>query len=311
MFFGRYAMRRYALIAVIVGLVVGGCDQKQTKDDGQEEAAEKSAENESSADDEDSITDRMAEEHEGETPDATGAVSMEPRQPVETEEVDYAELDGMAISGYFARPEEAEGDLPGLIVIQEWWGLNDNIRKMTERLAGEGYAALAVDLYEGEVAETSQKARKLMQEAMKNEERLKKNLRQAYQHLDGEVGAPRIGVIGWCFGGGWSLRTALMYPKELDATVIYYGELVTDEAKLKPLETPIIGFFGSEDNAISPDKVKEFETKLGELGKEASVHLYDGANHAFANPSGERYDPEAAKDAWTKTVDFLEKHLEE
>lgn len=305
-------MRKFLAILTVFGCVAMGCDQKQTKDNGQEEAKEKGAEQEEGAEKkEDGITDRMAEEHEGETPDATGAVSMEPSQPVETEEVDYAEIGGESVTGYFARPKEAEGELPGLIVIQEWWGLNDNIRKMTERLAGEGYAALAVDLYEGEVAETSQKARKFMQEAMNNKERVKKNLRQAYEHLDEEVGAPKIGVIGWCFGGGWSLRTALMYPKELDAAVIYYGELVTEKSKLKPLEVPLAGFFGSEDNAISPDKVKKFEKALGDLDKEASIHIYDGAQHAFANPSGERYDEEAAKDAWKKTVSFLEKHLKQ
>jgi len=309
----RRGMRRMVVLLATVGCFAMGCDDKQRKaDDEDEQAAAKSAKGEPSGDEsgkEEDITDKMADEHEGEKPDATGAVSTEPRQPVKTEEVEYAELDGESVTGYYAEPEETDRELPGIIVIQEWWGLNDNIRKMTERLAGEGYAALAVDLYEGEVAESSQKAQELMQNAMNQKGRLKKNLRQAYEYLDEEVGAPRIGSIGWCFGGGWSLQTALLFPEKLDATVIYYGELVTDKSELKPVESPIIGFFGSEDNAISPDQVREFESLLEDLGKEASVHIYDGANHAFANPSGERYDQEAARDAWKKTVSFLEEHL--
>ncbi len=266
---------------------------------------------ESASQDEEDITDRMADEHEGDEPTPTGAVDGEPAQPVEGREVEYAEVDGRTVTGYMASPkEEADEPRPGLIVIQEWWGLNDNIRAMTRRLAGQGYQALAVDLYKGEVAETPKKARSLMKTAMQNKERLRTNLSQAYQYLDQETEAPKIGVIGWCFGGGWSLQTALMMPDKIDATVIYYGELVTNKSKLEPLQMPIVGFFGSEDNAIPTDKVEEFESALTDLDKNASIHIYEGAGHAFSNPSGERYEPEAAQDAWQKTTDFLSKHLQ-
>jgi carboxymethylenebutenolidase len=201
--------------------------------------------------------------------------------------------------------------LPGLIVIQEWWGLNDNIRAMADRLAGEGYLALAVDLYGGEVAEDRDKAMQLMQAAMNESAALEENLRQAYAYLEEEAGAPRIGTIGWCFGGGWSLNTALLLPDKVDATVIYYGRLVTDREALAKLGMPILGVFGAEDQGIPVESVKEFEAALDSLGKEAQIRIYEGADHAFANPSGTRYQPEAAADAWEKTIAFFNQHLKE
>jgi carboxymethylenebutenolidase len=195
-----------------------------------------------------------------------------------------------------------------VIVIQEGWGLNDNIRAMARRLAAEGYVALAVDLYEGQVAEESARARELMSAAMERAESLEDNLRQAHRYL-GEQGAESIGVIGWCFGGGWSLRTALLLPDEIDATVIYYGRLVTDSEQLAALESPILGLFGSEDQGIPLESVREFESVLESLGKDAAIHVYEGANHAFANPSGTRYNADAAEDAWKKTLEFFTANL--
>lgn len=306
-------MRKLLVALLVVGMAPWGCQKEAEPDEAKAETANKSekekrADGEESAE-KDTITDKMAEEHEGDEPKPSGAAKMEPSQPVTGQQVDYATLDGTKVSGYMAKPTKAEGKLPGLIVIQEWWGLNDNIRKMTDRLAGEGYVALAVDLYEGEVAEKPEKARELMQKAMGNKERLGKNLQQAYDFVADESGAEPVGVIGWCFGGGWSLQTALMMPDKIDATVIYYGQLVTDEEKLKAINSPIIGFFGSEDSAIPPKQVETFEETLKGLDKTVETHVYQGANHAFANPSGERYDAEAATDAWKKTVTFLNKHL--
>jgi carboxymethylenebutenolidase len=302
--------RLFAAALLVAGCVVAGCQSSgEQKPDEQEEMADESAKKgETDAGDE-SMADKMADEHEGDEPVPTGAIEGEPRQPVTAQQVDYAELDGETVSGYLAEPKETDGEAPGIIVIQEWWGLNDNIRKMTELLAGEGYSALAVDLYEGDVAESPDKARSLMQEAMGDKDRLRNNLRQAYQYLDQEVGAENIGVIGWCFGGGWSLQTALMLPDKIDATVIYYGELTANKDKLEKLDMPILGLFGSEDTAVPPSTVNKFEAALQDLDKEANIHIYEGANHAFANPSGQRYDAEAAQDAWEKTVKFLAEHL--
>ena len=251
---------------------------------------------------------RMAEEHENDTP--VSNVSMdEVQDSVTAETVTYATVGDNEITGYLAKPAEAEGDLPGIIVIHEWWGLNDNIRMMARKLAAEGYTALAVDLYNGKVAETSDQARQIMSEAMKNEDAAVSNLKQAHAYLVDQYNAPRTGVIGWCFGGGWSLQTALALPGEVDATVIYYGRLETDPGTLEKLQMPVLGIFGSEDRGIPPSTVNEFEAALNEAGVENSIHIFEGANHAFANPSGSRYMKEAAEDAWKKTVAFFEENL--
>lgn len=264
---------------------------------------------EPAAEAEPSHTDRMAAEHEGDHP-APGAAGdlAEPAGEVDTERVTYATVGGREVTGYLARPAGAAGGRPGVIVIHEWWGLNDNVETMARMLAHQGYAALAVDLYGGESAETPENARALMQRTMDDPEPAKENLRQAHAYLTGELGAPATGVIGWCFGGGWSLQTALMIP-ELDAAVMYYGRVVTDPEELRALDTPLLGIFGAEDEGIPVDQVREMEAALGELGKDATIHVYEGAGHAFANPSGTRYQPEAAKDAWETTVAFFDQHL--
>lgn len=252
---------------------------------------------------------RMAAEHASDAPVASGAVETAPRSPVRAESVQYGSVGGSPLTGYLARPADAGGPLPGLIVIHEWWGLNANVRAMAERLAGEGYLALAVDLYGGEVAESPERARELVGAAMQRAPDLQENLRQAYAFLADTSGAPRVGTIGWCFGGGWSLQAALLLPDELDAAVIYYGRLVTERERLATLAMPVLGIFGSEDRSIPVAAVRAFEATLVELGKSVEVHVYEGADHAFANPSGTRYDAAAAEDAWRQTTAFLARHL--
>ncbi|MGF1492580.1 MAG: dienelactone hydrolase family protein [Microcoleaceae cyanobacterium] len=250
--------------------------------------------------------------HQDDQPIATPLVAQAPRQPVATESVTYANLEGQAVTGYLARPAQASQALPALIVIHEWWGLNQNIKQMTERLAGEGYTALAVDLYEGQVAETPEVAKELVTTAQQNSNRLNDNLRQAYQYLNQRQQAPKIGSIGWCFGGTWSLNTALLFPERLDAAVIYYGGgITTDPEKLEPLQMPILGIFGELDQNPSVATVKQFESALKSLGKSIEVKIYPDANHAFANPSGTLYNATAAEDAWQKTAAFLAKYLKD
>lgn len=259
----------------------------------------------------DEYADRMAAEHADDVPTA-GLASTEGTEdaPVSSETVTYATVAGKAVRGYLARPEgtTAESGLPGIIVIHEWWGLNDNVETMARMLARQGYVALAVDLYGGKSAETPAGARTLMSSV--DESAAEDNLRQAYAYLAKDWSAPRVGVIGWCFGGGWSLRAALLLSEKIDATVIYYGRLVTERDRLATLDMPILGIFGAEDQGIPVEGVREFESTLKELGKPATIHVYEGAGHAFANPSGQRYRPEAAKDAWQKTVAFFAQHLQ-
>lgn len=153
----------------------------------------------------------MAQEHQHDSAAASPATMPAPTQTVAAEEIVYATLDGKPVKGYLTRPvlsAPATQPLPALVVIQEWWGLNDNVRTMARRFAGEGYLVLAVDLYEGTVATTPEAAMAAMQSAMAKPARLTDNLRQAQGYLASQWGATKIGVVGWCFGGGWALEPA-------------------------------------------------------------------------------------------------------
>ena len=258
----------------------------------------------------DEYTERMAEQHQDDAPVATEAALMEPAQAVTSQSVEYATVNGQSVTGFLAQPATATDPLPGIITIHEWWGLNDNIQSMTERLAGEGYRVLAVDLYSGQIADQRDQARQLMQSVMQNPASAEENLVQAYNYLVNEQQATAVGSIGWCFGGAWSLNTGLLLPEDLDAMVIYYGRLQTDPDVLAPLTMPIAGFFGGQDQGIPVSDVEAFEAALTELGKSAEIHIYEDADHAFANPSGNRYNPEAAADAWEKTTAFFARTLQ-
>lgn len=252
----------------------------------------------------------MAKAHENDQPIPTGIIAQAPKMEVKGDLVSYGNIDGQPLNGYLSTPINAEKPLPALIIIHEWWGLNDNIKMMTDRLAGEGYTALAVDLYQGNVADNPDEALKLMQRALGNTAPVEDNLKQAYQYLTDTAKAPKVASMGWCFGGLWSLNTALLLPDQLDATVIYYGgNITTDPKKLMTLEMPILGIFGELDQNPSLAVVKEFEQVLLALGKEVEIHIFKNAGHAFANSSGTRYNAEAAEGAWGKTTAFLAKYL--
>lgn len=224
---------------------------------------------------------------------------------VTTKEVAYAEN----INGYLAQPSQ-EGSYPAVVMIHEWWGLNDNVKDMARLLANEGYVVLAVDIYEGEVAETSDQAGKLAGAARENVEKSVANMRSAVEYLKTleNVKKESIGSMGWCFGGQQSLNLALN-SDDLAATVIYYGNLTDDKEQLQSINWPVLGIFGAEDTGIPVESVNAFETALNELGVENNIHIYEGVGHAFANPSGTRYAPEETVDAWNKTVEFLNENL--
>ena len=196
---------------------------------------------------------------------------------------------------------------PAVVVIHEWWGLNDHIKHYADRLAADGYAALAVDLYGGVNAKTQEEAQKAMRAV--DETKARATLLRAHQFLkdDARVKASRRGCIGWCFGGGWSLQLALAAP-DLDAAVVYYGRLVTDPEQLKAIHAPVLGIFGTKDKSIPPEAVEKFAAAMKAAGKELVLHSYE-ANHAFANPSGQNYDQENAAKAWAETRSFLAQHL--
>ena len=256
-------------------------------------------------------TQSLAEVHQNDRPVATEIAQAKPKVEVTTKQVNYATVNGEKITGYFAQPKATTTSLPGIIAIHEWWGLNENIEAIARRLAGEGYQVLAVDLYNGQVTESPEEARKLLQAVSQKPEPAKNNLKQAYEYLVNQNKASKVGVIGWCFGGSWSLQTAILLPKDIDATVIYYGGQIGDATpeQLKTLQMPILGIFGAEDASIPVSTVRKFENTLKELGKQADIQIYENAGHAFANPSGKRYVAKAAEKAWAQTTQFFSQHL--
>lgn len=253
--------------------------------------------------------DAMSREHAGDTATPSEAASIAAERAVVAETLAYAEVVDELRYGYFVIPSDMVDPLPAIIVIHEWWGLNDGVRSVADRLAGLGYIVLAVDLYGGKIAATPADARKMMLDVVENPEDARENIRQAYHFLEETAGAPSIGSLGWCFGGGWSLNTALLFPDELDATVIYYGQVTDDEAKLEPMNVPILGIFGAKDKGIPVASVRRFEHALKNLSKDYEIEVYPGVGHAFANPSGNNYNAEAADKAWQRTVAFLNRHL--
>jgi carboxymethylenebutenolidase len=240
---------------------------------------------------------------------ASPAASAAPKAPLLEQEVAYGEAQRRNLVGFLAMPGDAAEPLPGLIVIHEWWGLNDNIKAMTRKLASEGYVALAVDLYGGAKAETPEKARPLMAAVVDDQEAARANLKQAYDYLEKYALAPRIGSVGWSFGGGWSLQTALMLPDHLRAMVMYYGPITGSQSELSTLQMPVLGFFAGLDESIPARDVQLFRSTLLKLGKPAEIIIYPKAQQGFANPDGGAYDEQAATESWQKTLAFLAENL--
>ena len=213
-----------------------------------------------------------------------------------------------SVSGILYAPA-GKGPFPALLVIHEWWGLNDWVKEQASRLADQGYVALAVDLYRGKVADTPDLAHELMRGVP--EDRSGRDLRAAFDYLAAQpnVKKDRIGSIGWCMGGGYSLNVALMEPS-LAAAVINYGHLASDPQELKKINAPILGLFGGQDRGIPADDVRKFGESLDKLGKKADIHIYPDAGHAFENPNNKQgYRADDAADAWKRTTAFLEATL--
>jgi len=251
----------------------------------------------------------MSREHADDTAEPSPATEVAPARPVISERLPYAEIGDELVYGHFVFPADMVDPLSAIIVIHEWWGLNDNVRAMADRLAGEGYIVLAVDLFGGASTMSPELARQQMLKVVENPEAANQNLRMAHEFVSNTAGAPRVATLGWCFGGGWSLNAAMLFPDELDAAVIYYGQVTDDAERLRPISSPILGLFGAADAGIPVDSVERFKTALQKLRKNHEIHVYPGAEHAFANPTGSAYNASAAEDAWEKTLAFLKLHL--
>jgi len=191
-----------------------------------------------------------------------------------------------------------------LFVIHEWWGLNDYIKQESERLSDElGVNVIALDLYDGKVATTREDASKYVQSV--KTDRAMGIIHGAYDYVGANA---KILTIGWCFGGGWSLQTAIEGGKQVVGCVIYYGMPEKDVDRLKKLNCDVIGFFASKDNFINPQIVDEFKQNMQKAGKNVTTYEYD-ADHGFANPSNPIYNKEATEDAHTKAIAFLKERI--
>jgi carboxymethylenebutenolidase len=244
----------------------------------------------------------------------TGAVSEEEFKALhELKEGESPRLLGAMIDvkdagkAYLSLPKDREAPRSAVIVIHEWWGLNDHVKHWADRVASLGHAALAIDLYGGKVAKTRDEAMAAMRAV--DVEAGKAVVRAAHRFLltDERVLATKTASLGWCFGGRWSQITAMEVP-DLDACVIYYGQPITDAAEVARIKAPVLGIYGSQDTGIPPKLVEEFGAALDDAKVARTFHSYD-APHAFANPSNPRYDEKSAADAFAKVAEFLAAHL--
>jgi carboxymethylenebutenolidase len=216
---------------------------------------------------------------------------------------------GGQTNGYLAAPKTVQG--PGVVVIQEWWGLVDHIKDVCDRFAAEGFVALAPDFYHGEIAKSPDEAGKMMM-ALRIDE-AEKDLKGAIDYLlaHAATSSSKVGTVGFCMGGALSLYAATKNDN-VGACVVFYGGHPNVKPDLANLKSPVLGIYGERDRSVSPSVVHELERKLKELGKSFEYHIYPDADHAFFNDTRPTvYNTEAAADAWTRTVEFLRSHLQE
>jgi carboxymethylenebutenolidase len=221
------------------------------------------------------------------------------------EVVSFASNGGSA-EGYLARASTSRA--PGVIVIQEWWGLNDNIKGIADRFAAAGYVALAPDLYNGQVTAEPDEAMKMMM-AMKMDEAAK-DMAGAYDHLKAsDACTGKIGSVGFCLGGGLSLYISTLRP--MDATVIFYGALPGVQPDLAKLKGPVLGHYAENDDWASPAAARALEEQIKQAaGVATEFHIYPGTHHGFFNDTrAEVHAPDASKQAWDRTLAFYTRYL--
>ena len=223
-------------------------------------------------------------------------------------------------SGYLVYPSTATTTgatsmkLPAIIMVHEFWGLNDNMRTMANTLAKQaGYVVLAVDLFKGQSTNDPNQGSQLVKMASSNPQETVSNLQTAVKYVTSLpfVDSSKIASIGWCFGGGQSLQLALHSEQHpLAATILYYGTpLVTDKQELSKIKWPVLGIFGDHDQANPVPFINSFKAALDADGITNQIQIYKGLGHAFANPSGANYAPQQTADAWQKTLAFLKKYV--
>ena len=221
----------------------------------------------------------------------------------------YADVGDELVYGYFVAPADMFEPLPAVIMIHEWWGLNDDVRAKADQLAAAGYIVFAIDLFGGETATTPSAARALMLSVVEDPESANENLQSAYRFVSETAGAPAVATLGWRFGGTWALNTALLLPDDIAAVVVYYAQVTADEERLGPVSAPVLGLFAGDDSSVRRESVEAFRGALQSLRKDFDIQIYDGVRQGFANEDATNYDKSAADDAWQRTTEFLQRHL--
>jgi carboxymethylenebutenolidase len=229
-------------------------------------------------------------------------VKQSSQEPLVGSMIQYKTSDGLVANGYFIPSKKKSKKW--LIVIQEWWGLNENIKHEADKYFKDlqDMNVLAVDMFDGKVAATPDSASKLMRAA--NMDRMTTIIRGAIT-LAGDKSS--IYTVGWCFGGMWSLQTAILAGTQAKGTVMFYGRPESNLEKLKSIQCDVIGFFGNLDRSPAPAMVTEFENNMKTAGKNLVTHKYE-AGHGFANPSNPSFKADAAADAYSKAIAFLKSH---
>jgi carboxymethylenebutenolidase len=211
------------------------------------------------------------------------------------------------LEAYVAYPP-GEGRVPTMIVVHEWWGLGEQIKDVARRMAHQGYLTIVPDLYHGKVATTPEEAHELVRGLEDTRVFDELDAAAAWLKAHPRATAHRMGIMGFCVGGGLTLRYALRTP-DLAAAVMYYGPPETDPAKLATLKAPLQGHFGAEDKGITTDRVDAFRAALKKSGKTADIYSYAGAGHAFMHDGNPSYQADAARIAWARTLAFLQRYL--
>jgi carboxymethylenebutenolidase len=219
---------------------------------------------------------------------------------------EYKDAAGQPLMSYLARPQD-ESPKPAVVVIQEWWGLNDHIKDVANRFAQEGFVALAPDLYHGVVTTEPDEARKMVMDL--DMAAAVKEIQSGIDFLLGQeyVAGEKVGVVGFCMGGGLALQTALT-EDNLGAAIAFYGRPL-EAGQAAQVKAPIMGLYGATDQGIPVDAVNQMDKSLDNAGIENEIKIYDGAGHAFFNDTAQSYNEAAAKDAWPRTLEWFRKHV--
>ena len=214
---------------------------------------------------------------------------------------------GTTASGYLSKPESGKG--PGVIVIQEWWGLVDHIKDVADRFAREGFVALAPDLYHGKTTKSPDEAGKLFMAL--NIDRAEKDLRGAIQFVlaQEQTDGGKVGTVGFCMGGQLSLYAACANPN-VGACTNFYGIHPNVHPNIAGLQAPVLGIFAEKDGSVTPDAARKLEAQLKSAGKQTEFHIYPGVSHAFFNDTRpEVYNEVYAKESWQRMLKFFRQHL--